>query len=104
MKQKNNFRQPIENSSQPTFYGDNRQDEMMATVLELFPRHKQNIFRGDKGLIRKKILQQEVRSYFYFLQGIDEENYLNAKGRKGRFRDRIKKGLKKISIKIYRRA
>jgi hypothetical protein len=98
MNQINNFRKPIGNNSQPTFYGDNRQDEMMATVLEIFPKHKQNIFRGDKGLMRKKLLQQEVRSYFNFLQGVDEDEYFNARGRRGRFGEKIKKGLKKISI------
>lgn len=90
--------QPIEGfkrSSQPVFLTDNRQDEMMMNVLELYPHKKQHIFRGDKGLMRKKLLQQDVRAYFNYLQGEEDENYFNAKGR---LKDRIKKGLKKVSI------
>jgi len=75
------------------FLTDNKSDEMMANVLELFPQKKQYIFQGKEGDMRKKALQNKVREKFNMIS--EEDDYAEF-GKK--FGKNIKKGLKSISI------
>ena len=76
------------------FVTDNKSDEMMSNVLELFPHKKQYIFQGKEGQMKRKALYNKVRSKFNMFS---EENEYAEFG-KGRNRD--KKGLKKIGRAI----
>jgi hypothetical protein len=69
---------------------DNKADEVMGNVLELYPNKKQYIFQGKEGEMRKKALQNKVREKFNMAS--DEDEYAEF-GKK--FRDKVKKGLKK---------
>jgi hypothetical protein len=89
-KHKDNF-----NKKDGIFLGDNKQDEMMASVLELYPKQTSFMFMGEEGAKKRGELQKEVRTYFNKLQ--DDDEALNASGRR---RDR--KGLKKVGRTIAR--
>jgi hypothetical protein len=97
-------KQPIEGFSKQSrtiFLGDNKSDEMMANVLELYPQKNQYIFRGKEGLKRKQALQQKVRDKFNLLQEADDYEFSSdeeyADFLKG-LTKKIKKGLKQVSI------
>jgi hypothetical protein len=86
-------RQGFAKRSRNIFLTDNKSDEMMANVLELFPNKKQYIFQGKEGEMRKKALQNKVREKFNMAS--EEDGYAEF-GKK--FGKKIKKGLKSISI------
>jgi hypothetical protein len=77
--------------NQGKFLYDNKSDEMMCNVLELFPNKKSFLLQGTKGGERKKELQKKVRAAFNNqVEGI--EQYQNADGRgRQRIRDAFKK-------------
>jgi hypothetical protein len=89
-KHKDNF-----NKKNGIFLGDNKQDEMMASVLDLYPKQASYMLMGEEGAKKRSELQKEVRTYFNKLQ--DDDEALNASGRK---KDR--KGLKKVGRTIAR--
>jgi hypothetical protein len=73
-------------------YGDNRQDEMMADVLQLYPNLNLYMLSGEEGKSKRITLQKDVRKYFDKLHLNDE--MMNASGKKDR------KGLRKIGRTI----
>jgi hypothetical protein len=95
-------RERFSKQNRTIFLGDNKSDEMMANVLELYPQKNQYIFRGEEGLKRKQALQQRVRDKFNMLQEADEYEFSSdeeyADFLKG-LSKKIKKGLKQVSIK-----
>lgn len=89
-KHKDNF-----NKKEGILLSDNKQDEMMANVLDLYPKQTSYMFMGEGGAKKRTELQKEVRAYFDKLQ--DDDDALNASGKK---KDR--KGLKKAGQLIAR--
>jgi|688.fasta_scaffold403214_1 hypothetical protein len=89
-KYKDNF-----NKKEGILLGDNKQDEMMASVLDLYPKQESYMLMGEEGAKKRSELQKEVRTYFNKLQ--DDDEALNASGRR---KDR--KGLKKVGRTIAR--
>lgn len=89
-KYKDNF-----NKKEGILLGDNKQDEMMASVLDLYPKQASYMLMGEEGAKKRSELQKEVRTYFNKLQ--DDDESLNASGRR---KDR--KGLKKVGRTIAR--
>lgn len=78
--------------NQGVFLYDNKSDEMMCNVLELFPNKKSLLLQGQKGAARKKELQKKVREAFNKeLEGGEYENALGDK-----LKDRIRGALKKV--------
>jgi hypothetical protein len=73
-------------------YGDNRQDEMMADVLQLYPNLNLYMLSGEEGKGKRVTLQKDVRKYFDKLHQNDD--MMNASGKKDR------KGLRKIGRTI----
>lgn len=73
-------------------YGDNRQDEMMADVLQLYPNLNLYMLSGEEGKGKRVALQKDVRKYFDKLHQNDD--MMNASGKKDR------KGLRKIGRTI----
>jgi hypothetical protein len=90
-KHKDNF-----NKKEGILLSDNKQDEMMANVLDLYPKQTSYLLMGESGAKKRTELQKEVRAYFDKLQ--DDDTALSASG--GRRRDR--KGLKKVGRTIAR--
>lgn len=80
--------------SQNVFLTDNKSDEMMCNVLELYPQKRQYIFQGKDGQIKRKQLYNKVRKKFNM--ACEEDGY--AEFGKGKKKDR--KGLKKIGRAI----
>lgn len=91
-KHKDNF-----NKKDGILLSDNKQDEMMANVLDLYPKQTSYMLMGEGGAKKRTELQKEVRTYFDKLQ--DNDTALNANGGK---KDR--KGLKKVGRTIARAA
>jgi hypothetical protein len=91
-KHKDNF-----NKKEGILLSDNKQDEMMANVLDLYPKQTSYLLAGEGGAKKRTELQKEVRAYFNKLQ--DNDTALNANGRR---KDR--KGLKKVGEVIARGA
>jgi hypothetical protein len=91
-KYKDNF-----NKKDGIFLGDNKQDEMMANVLDLYPKQISYMFMGQEGAKKRSELQKEVRQYFNKLQ--DDDSALSANGKR---KDR--KGLKNVGRTIARAA
>jgi hypothetical protein len=89
-KHKDNF-----NKKEGILLSDNRQDEMMANVLDLYPKQTSYMFMGVEGAKKRTELQKDVRKYFDKLQ--DNDSALSASGRK---KDR--KGLQKVGRTIAR--
>ena len=89
-KHKDNF-----NKKDGILLSDNKQDEMMANVLDLYPKQTSYMLMGEGGAKKRTELQKEVRTYFDKLQ--DNDTALSANGRR---RDR--KGLKKVGRLIAR--
>ena len=74
---------------------DNKADEVMGNVLELYPNKKQYIFQGKEGATKRKELLKKVREKFNM--ACEEEPY--SEFGKGKFRDKLKKakkGLQKV--------
>ena len=84
------------NKKEGILLSDNKQDEMMANVLDLYPKQASYLLSGAEGAKKRTELQKEVRKYFDKLQ--DDDTALSASG--GRRRDR--KGLKKVGRAIAR--
>lgn len=77
--------------NQGVFLYDNKSDEMMCNVLELFPNKKSLLLQGQKGVERKKELQKKVRAAFNNeVEGIEEYENAGGRGRR-RLRDAFKK-------------
>jgi len=91
-KHKDNF-----NKKDGISLSDNRQDEMMASVLDLYPNQTSYMLSGDEGAKKKAELKKEVRAYFDKLQ--EDDNVLNADGKGWR---KLKKGLRKVGKTIAR--
>jgi hypothetical protein len=79
------------NKKEGTFLYDNKRDEMLLNVLDLYPDKTTFFFKGVKGNQKKKELQDKVRSVFD--QTVTEiEEYENAGGRgRRRLRDALRK-------------
>jgi hypothetical protein len=85
--------------SQNIFVTDNKSDEMMGNVLELFPHKKQYIFQGKDGEMKRKALYNKVRSKFDKVN--EESDYVEfGKGRRKKRNKRDRKGLKKVGRAI----
>ena len=91
-KHKDNF-----NKKDGIFLGDNKQDEMMASVLDLYPKQTSYMLMGEEGAKKRGELKKEVRDYFDKLQ--DNDTALSASGGK---KDR--KGVKKVGRTLARAA
>lgn len=91
-KHKDNF-----NKKDGILLSDNKQDEMMANVLDLYPKQTSYMLMGEGGAKKRTELQKEVRTYFDKLQ--ENDTALSADGGK---KDR--KGLKKAGRLIARAA
>jgi hypothetical protein len=89
-KHKDNF-----NKKDGILLSDNKQDEMMANVLDLYPKQTSYLLMGEGGAKKRIELKKEVRTYFDKLQ--DNDTALSANGGK---KDR--KGLKKVGQTIVR--
>lgn len=75
--------------SKNIFLTDNKSDEMMGNVLDLFPNKQQYIFQGKEGEIKKQTLKNKVREKFNSI--IEDDNYLefgkrNKNKRRGAFK------------------
>lgn len=77
------------------FLTDNKSDEMMANVLELYPTKKQYIFQGKEGEMKRKALYNKVRGKFNMAA---DEDMFNASGRK------VGRKLKQAGQKIGKKA
>ena len=91
-KHKDNF-----NKKDGILLSDNKQDEMMANVLDLYPKQTSYMLLGEGGAKKRTELQKEVRTYFDKLQ--DNDTALSADGGK-----KNRKGLKKVGQAIARAA
>jgi len=91
-KHKDNF-----NKKDGILLSDNKQDEMMANVLDLYPNQTSYMLLGEGGAKKRTELQKEVRTYFDKLQ--DNDTALSADGGK-----KNRKGLKKVGQAIARAA
>lgn len=89
-KHKDNF-----NKKDGIFLGDNKQDEMMSNVLDLYPKQTSYMLMGEEGAKKRSELQKDVRKYFNKLQ--DDDDALSASGKR---KDR--KGLNKVGRTIAR--
>ena len=89
-KHKDNF-----NKMQGILLSDNKQDEMMANVLDLYPKQTSYLLMGADGSKKRSELKKEVRKYFDKLQ--EDDIALNASGGK-----KNRKGLKKVGRTIAR--
>ena len=78
------------NKKEGEFLYDNKNDEILLNVLDLYPNKKSYFFQGEGGKLKKKALQEKVRQTYNEQQ---DEMLLSADG-KGK--KKLKKGLKKI--------
>ncbi len=85
------------NKKDGALLSDNRQDEMMANVLDLYPKQTSFILMGAEGNKKKGELKKEVRKYFDKIQ--DEDTALSASGRRGN-----RQGLRRVGRVIARAA
>jgi hypothetical protein len=60
------------------FLYDNKQDEMLCNVLELYPDMKTNLFKGEKGGEKKKALRKKVRDAFDKMQEAEQFAYASG--------------------------
>jgi len=85
--------------SKNIFLTDNKSDEVMANVLELFPNKKQYIFQGKEGDMKKKALYGAVREKFNMM--CENDTYAEfGRGRRNKGEKRDRKGLRKIGRAI----
>lgn len=89
-KHKDNF-----NKKDGILLSDNRQDEMMANVLDLYPKQTSYMFMGAEGAKKRTELRKDVRKYFDKIQ--DNDSALSAIGSR-----KNKKGLQKVGRTIAR--
>lgn len=81
------------NKKAGTFMYDNKQDEMLMNVLDLYPNKVCYIFMGDNGKKKKSELLKKVRKSFDSLQ--KNEQYANALG-DGKLREKFRGAFQKI--------
>ena len=79
------------NKKENEFLYDNKNDEILLNVLDLYPNKTSYFFQGEGGRLKKQALQQKVRETYNREQ---EEDVLYDAGGKGK--KKLKKGLKKI--------
>lgn len=89
-KYKDNF-----NKKEGVTLSDNKQDEMMAKVLDLYPKQTSYMLLGAEGEKKRAELKKDVRKYFDKLQ--DEDTALSASGRRGN-----RRGLRRVGRVIAR--
>ena len=89
-KYKDNF-----NKKDGALLSDNKQDEMMANVLELYPKQTSFMLMGAEGDKKRTQLKKDVRKYFDKIQ--DEDTALSASGRRGN-----RQGLRRVGRLIAR--
>lgn len=89
-KHKDNF-----NKKEGILLSDNRQDEMMSNVLDLYPKQPSYLLLGAEGAKKRTELKKQVRKYFDKIQ--ENDSALSANGNR---KDR--KGLKKVGNTILR--
>jgi len=70
---------------------DNKNDEVLLNILELYPNKQTSFFKGKEGAAKRKLLQQKVRDAFDKEQEHDE--YENAGGK---VREKLKSTFSKI--------
>ncbi|NBX73334.1 MAG: hypothetical protein EBQ89_03445 [Alphaproteobacteria bacterium] len=89
--------------NQGRFMYDNKSDEMMCNVLQLYPNKKQNIFLGKEGEIKRQKLYKKVRDKFSSFAEYENEEFAEfGKGRGKKLFKKIGKGLKKVGRVIAR--
>jgi hypothetical protein len=94
-KPKDNF-----NKKEGTFLYDNKNDEVVMNILELYPNAETHFFKGSNGAKKKEQLQKKLRSVLNEMQG---EEYANAFGDGfRRFRNKAKDKLKGVGRVIAR--
>jgi hypothetical protein len=83
------------NKREGEFLYDNKNDEILLNVLDLYPNKVSYFFQGDGGRMKKQALQQKVRETYNREQ---EEDVLFDAGGKGwkKIKKGVKKGLKKV--------
>jgi hypothetical protein len=79
------------NKREGEFLYDNKNDEILLNVLDLYPNKTSYFFQGEGGRLKKEALQQKVRETYNREQ---EDEVLYDAG--GRGLKKFKKGLKKI--------
>lgn len=83
--------------NQGRFMYDNKADEMMCNVLQLYPNKRQNIFVNKEGEERRKQLYSKVRDKFNSFAESDDYGYEDfGKGKLKKGLKKIGKGLKKV--------
>lgn len=78
---------------------DNKNDEVLLNILELYPNKHTSFFKGKEGAAKRKLLQEKVRESFDKEQ--EQDPYENAIGDKLKnkfkgFGKKIGKGAKKV--------
>lgn len=79
------------NKKENEFLYDNKNDEILLNVLDLYPNKTSYFFQGEGGRLKKEALQQKVRETYNREQ---EDEVLYDAG--GRGLKKLKKGLKKV--------
>ena len=79
------------NKKEGEFLYDNKNDEILLNVLDLYPNKVSYFFQGDGGKIKKQALQGKVRETYNREQEDDILLGADGKGKK-----KLRKGLKKI--------
>jgi hypothetical protein len=96
-KPKDNF-----NKKEGTFLYDNKKDEVVMNVLELYPNAETHFFKGANGAKKKDLLQKKLRSVF---NEMEQEEYANALGDKFRkFKDKAREKLRGVGKVVARAA
>ncbi len=78
------------NKKEGEFLYDNKNDEILLNVLDLYPKKVSYFFQGEGGKLKKKALQEKVR------QTYNEQQDEIMLGADGKGKKKLKKGLKKI--------
>jgi hypothetical protein len=82
------------NKKEGTFLYDDKKDEVMLNVLELYPDKLTYFFNGSNGEEKKKALQARVRDTFNQMESDYENAFgdkLFGKGKAAKLRDKLKK-------------
>ena len=83
------------NKREGEFLYDNKNDEILLNVLDLYPNKTSYFFQGEGGRLKKEALQQKVRETYNREQ---EEDVMYDAGGRGwkKIKKGVKKGLKKV--------
>jgi hypothetical protein len=79
------------NKKEGEFLYDNKNDEILLNVLDLYPNKVSYFFQGENGRLKKQALKEKVRETYNREQEGDVLLSADGKGKK-----KVKKGLKKI--------